>query len=88
MTCVIIYLLLSIVLIIIGIWSIVKGSKFNDDDETSAYNKLTLLEKEYYDEKGLRKQFRRKMVTSGILNVVLGVAGFIPPPFSCKGTTN
>ena len=77
MTCVIIYLLLSIVLIIIGIWSIVKGSKFNDDDETSAYNKLTLLEKEYYDEKGLRKQFRRKMVTSGILNVVLGVAGFI-----------
>jgi hypothetical protein len=29
MTCIIIYLILSIVLIIIGIWSIVKGAKFN-----------------------------------------------------------
>ena len=77
MTCVIIYLLISIVLIIIGIWSIVKGGKFNDEDELSIYNKLTLLEKQYYNEKGLRKQYRRKMVTSGILNAVLGVAGFI-----------
>ena len=77
MTCVIIYLLLSIALIIIGIFSIVKGGQFNDDDESSARDKLTQLEKEYYDEKGLRKQYRRKMVTSGILNAVLGVAGFI-----------
>ena len=77
MTCIILYLIVSIVLIIIGIWSIVKGAKYNSEDADQTYVKLTPFEKIYYDEKGLRKQYRRKMITSGIMNTVLGVAGFI-----------
>jgi hypothetical protein len=76
MTCIIIYILLSIVLFIIGILSIVKGVKFNSEDEENAYETLTQFEKDYYDEKGLRKEYRRKMLASGIMNLVLSVFGF------------
>lgn len=76
MTCIIIYILLSIVLFIIGILSIVKGVKFNSEDEENAYETLTQFEKDYYDEKGLRKEYRRKMLASGIMNIVLSVFGF------------
>ena len=47
MTCIIIYILLSIVLFIIGILSIVKGVKFNSEDEENAYETLTQFEKDY-----------------------------------------
>lgn len=77
MTCIIIYILLSIVLFIIGILSIVKGVKFNSEDEENAYEILTQFEKDYYDEKGLRKEYRRKMLASGIMNIVLSVFGFL-----------
>ena len=77
MTCIIIYILLSIVLFIIGILSIVKGVKFNSEDEENAYETLTQFEKDYYDEKGLRKEYRRKMLASGIMNLVLSVFGFL-----------
>ena len=76
MTCIIIYILLSIVLFIIGILSIVKGVKFNSEDEENAYETLTQFEKDYYDQKGLRKEYRRKMLASGIMNLVLSVFGF------------
>lgn len=76
MTCIIIYILLSIVLFIIGILSIVKGVKFNSEDEENAYETLTQFEKDYYDEKGLRKEYRRKMLASGIMNIILSVFGF------------
>ena len=76
MTCIIIYILLSIILFIIGILSIVKGVKFNSEDEENAYETLTQFEKDYYDEKGLRKEYRRKMLASGIMNLVLSVFGF------------
>ncbi len=76
MTCIIIYILLSIVLFIIGILSIVKGVKFNSEDEENAYETLTQFEKDYYDQKGLRKEYRRKMLASGIMNIVLSVFGF------------
>ena len=76
MTCIIIYILLSIVLFIIGILSIVKGVKFNSEDEENAYETLTQIEKDYYNEKGLRKEYRRKMLASGIMNLVLSVFGF------------
>ena len=76
MTCIIIYILLSIVLFIIGILSIVKGVKFNSEDEENAYETLTQFEKDYYDEKGLRKEYRRKMLASGIMNLVLSIFGF------------
>ena len=64
MTCIIIYILLSIVLFIIGILSIVKGVKFNSEDEENAYETLTQFEKDYYDEKGLRKEYRRNRRTN------------------------
>ena len=79
MTCIIIYLIFSIFLIILGIVSLVECSRFKPE---SRIINLTPLELEYYKDikgkdasDGLKDQYRIKMGVSGIIDLILGVAG-------------
>ena len=75
--CIIIYLILSLFLIGLGIGSIVAGVKksISQDD----FNNLTKLEKEYYNngKDKLESEYRKKMMLSGIINIILGACGVI-----------
>jgi hypothetical protein len=71
-----IYLALSIFLIVLGIISLVRGTKYDDAQET--FYSLTKNEQDYYENKDkLEKEYRKKMLTTGIIDLVLGAAGII-----------
>ena len=83
-----IYLAVSITLVVIGIISIVKGSKYKlSDDNTaeSVLKDLTIFENDYYEnyDKGkskvdnLKYLYYYKMVFTGSLNIIIGVMGVI-----------
>ena len=85
MTCIIIYLIVSIFSIVLGIVSLADGSRYNEDNASSTINELSVNEREYYKElsgngdenEGLRKQYRIKMVVSGVIDLILGLAGIL-----------
>ena len=75
--CIIVYLILSLFLIGLGIGSIVVGVKKSIPQED--FDNLTKLEKIFYDDKKykLEKEYRKKMMLSGIINIILGACGVI-----------
>ena len=86
MVCIVIYFILSLFLIILGIYSIILGFKYDEDDDAAeALKGLTKLEKKYYEylntdkeeKTNLANEYWNKMVASGIIDIILGFFGFI-----------
>ena len=86
MVCIVIYFILSLFLIILGIYSIILGFRYDEDDDAAeALKGLTKLEKKYYEylntdkeeKTNLANEYWNKMVASGIIDIILGFFGFI-----------
>ena len=73
-----IYLILSVFSIVLGIISIVTACKYGSDDAKNVFKQLTIYEQDYYkDENGLKSKYFKKMLGSGIIDLILGAAGVI-----------
>ena len=84
LACIIIYFILSLFLIILGIFSISYGAKYSIDDASSQLKTLTDNEQEYYKElhkknkeENLKHEYFIKMVASGVIDIILGFSGFL-----------
>ena len=77
MTCIIIYIILSLFLLVLGAISISLGCKYSEDDAEEVLKGLTKLENKYYEENDLKSEYRLKMVISGVLDLFLGLCGLI-----------
>ena len=77
MVCTIIYLILSIFSIVLGIISIFEGCTYKVENAEKVFKDFTEYEKNYYSKKSdnLRFKYFQKMVGSGILDLIIGVAG-------------
>ena len=82
----IIYTIFSLLFIVIGIYSLVKGLQYNDEMAERVIKTLTKYEIDYYreiykdndnEEKHLKRVFTYKMVFTGILDLILGFLGII-----------
>jgi hypothetical protein len=77
MTCIIIYIILSLFLLVLGAISISLGCKYSEDDASEVLKGLTKLENKYYEENDLKSEYRLKMVVSGVIDLFLGLCGLI-----------
>ena len=81
--CAIIYGIISILFIVFGVITLIKGGKYNEDKASSDIKKLTKYELEYYGSndydatKQLEKSFKYKMIFTGVLDIVIGIFGII-----------